>query len=61
MDKTLEIAAFALISQIILNGPFAILEISKAWSKVDPIGADYQALIDVIEGLRPKDPLGKVS
>ena len=55
-----QVAAFALISQIIINGPQVILEISEAWAKADPSGEDWQVLVDVIEGLRPKDPLGKV-
>jgi hypothetical protein len=53
-------AALALITQIIINGPGTINEISMAWSKVDPTGTDFQALVDIVDSLRPKDPLEKV-
>jgi hypothetical protein len=53
-------AAFFLIQQIILNGPAIINEISMAWSKVDPSAEDFEALAEIIDTLRPKDPLGKV-
>lgn len=55
-----EIAAFALIQQIILNGPGIINEISAAWIKEDPTAEDFDVLVGVIDSLRPKDPLGKV-
>jgi hypothetical protein len=53
-------AALALISAIIVNGPGIIVEINEAWSKVDPNGTDFQALADIADTIRPKDPLGKV-
>ncbi len=55
-----ELAAFMLIQQIIVNGPGVISEISAAWSKLDPTAEDFDALVNAIEAVRPKDPLGKI-
>lgn len=53
------LAAFLLIEKIIIYGPQIINDISLAWAKEDATAEDFQVLVDVIEGLRPKDPLGK--
>ena len=60
MNQTEMAVALALIQAIIVYGPGIINEIQMAWSKKDPTGQDFQALADIIDGLRPKDPLGKV-
>lgn len=52
-------AAFLLIERIILEGPKAILSIASAWNKADPTAEDFEALADVLEAHRPKDPLKK--
>lgn len=54
------LAAYLLIQQIIINGPGIINEIQMAWAKVDPTAEDFDALVEVIETMRPKDPLEKV-
>ena len=60
MDPVEMSAALAIINAIIVNGPGIINEIQAAWNKADPTGADFQALADLCDTLRPKDPLGKV-
>jgi hypothetical protein len=53
------LAAFLLIEKIITEGPGIINDISAAWQKVDPTAEDFEALVGVMEGQRPKDPLKK--
>lgn len=54
------VAAFLIIEKLILEGPQIINDISAAWLKEDPTAEDFQVLVDVVESLRPKDPLNKV-
>ena len=51
------LAIYLIIERLILEGPQIINEISAAWQKEDPTAEDFQVLADLVDVLRPKDPL----
>lgn len=54
-----EAAILMLISDLLIYGPGFVRDLLAAWGNVDPTAEDFDALANVAETLRPKDPLNK--
>ncbi len=59
VDPRVIAISMTVAERILFDGPQAIIAIAEAWKKVDPTAEDFEKLVGVMEGMRPKDPLKK--